>query len=348
MRRKDVKGEGGQRVPAVPLRLGLYVIGLTGNIATGKSAVAQMLAQLGAQVIDADALAHQVMRAGTPVWRQVVEQFGRNILQEDGEIDRVRLGAQTFADPAAMARLEAIVHPAVIAEAERLLLETEQSGSTPASRAISTSVLHPTFCAGQVAVLEAIKLIESGMHHRCDELWVVTCPREQQVERLMETRGLSQSEAELRIDAQPPQQEKLALASTIIDNGADLQATQAQVQREWERIMQARQSRYSPVRGLRPRGANGAPLRRGTAAQVRTAQGGTMSTLRNRYPIPRSWREWVDEHPFLSMWAILAVGMIAIFLITARNVDLLPAQRLFMGVACIALAGLCTWVVSWE
>jgi dephospho-CoA kinase len=281
------------------------------------------------------------MRAGTPVWRQVVEQFGRDILQEDGEIDRVRLGAQTFADPAAMARLEAIVHPAVIAEAERLLQEIEQSGSTPASHATNTSVLHPALWAGQVAVLEAIKLIESGMHHRCDELWVVTCSREQQVKRLMETRGLSQSEAELRIDAQPPQQEKLALASTIIDNGADLQATQAQVQREWERIMQAQQY---------------------TATQMRTSPGGTMSSLRNRYPIlvqaarrvlprrdgPRSWREWIDQHPFLSMWAILAVGMVAIFLVTARNVDLLPSQRLFMAVACVALAGLCTWVVSWE
>jgi hypothetical protein len=113
------------------------------------------------------------------------------------------------------------------------------------------------------------------------------------------------------------------------------------VQREWERIMQAQQR---------------------IAAPKGTSQGGTMSSLRNRYSIlvqaarrglprrdgPRSWREWIDEHPFLSMWAILAVGMVAIFLITARNVDLLPTQRLFMAVACVALAGLCTWVVSWE
>jgi dephospho-CoA kinase len=304
----------------------LYVLGLTGNIATGKSTVAKMLAQLGAQVIDADTLAHQVMRAGTPAWHQLIEQFGRDILQEDGEIDRTRLGARAFAEPAAMARLEAIVHPAVIAEAESLLQQMQRTGSTPASDATKISVLHPAPCAGQVAVLEAIKLIESGMHHGCDELWVVTCPREQQVQRLIETRGLSQSEAELRIDAQPPQADKVALATVVINNSGDLGATRAQVQREWERIVQTQQHRYS------------APLRRGTAAQEETSQGGTMSAL----------RKWIDEHPFLSMWSILAVGMVAIFLITARDVDLLPTQRLFMAVACVALAGLCTWVVSWE
>jgi dephospho-CoA kinase len=324
VKRQDVKRESEQAGGPEPPRSGLYVIGLTGNIATGKSAVAQMLAQLGARVIDADALAHQVMRADTPVWQQVVEQFGRDILQEDGEIDRMQLGARTFSDPAAMARLEAIVHPAVIAEAGRLLQEMEEGES-----GAGVSVRHPAFHAGQVAVLEAIKLIETGMHHRCDELWVVTCPREQQVKRLMETRGLSQSEAELRVDAQPPQQEKIALASTIIDNASDLQSTRAQVQRELERIAQVQQ-----------------PQR--TAAPIEALSGGIMSSLRRRYSIPRSWREWIDEHPFLSMWAILAVGMVAIFLITARNVDLLPTQRLFMAVACVALAGLCTWVVSWE
>jgi dephospho-CoA kinase len=333
-----VKPEGGQPAAPEPLHSGIYVIGLTGNIATGKSTVAAMLAQLGAQVIDADALAHQVMSAGTPAWHQIVRRFGRDILQGDGEIDRSRLGARAFADPAAMACLEAIVHPAVIVEAERLLQAMQESANAPASCGADRPVLHlrsgegaarrpeshspdgavlPASRARRIAVLEAIKLIESGMHHRCNELWVVTCPREQQVQRLMQTRGLSRREAELRIDAQPPQQEKLALASTIIDNGADLQATRAQVEREWERVMQAQQR---------------------LAAREETSQGGMMSSL----------RRWIDQHPFLSMWAILAVGMVAIFLITARNVDLLPTQRLFMAIACVALAGLCTWVVSWD
>lgn len=327
MKRENVKREGRPPPASVPLcycaprsrytvlrswqdrrgRRGLYVIALTGNIATGKSAVAAMLAQLGARVIDADALAHQVMKAGTPAWHQVVEQFGRDILQENGEIDRTRLGARAFAEPVAMARLEAIVHPAVIAGAESLLQEMRRAGSTPSSDATKV----------QVAVLEAIKLIESGMHHRCDELWVVTCPREQQVKRLTETRGLSQSEAELRIDAQPPQADKVALAGVVIDNSGDLETTRAQVRHEWERIVQPRSR---------------------TAARKAISQGGTMSSL----------LKWVDKHPFLSMWAVLAVGMVAIFLITARDVDLLPSQRLFMAVACVALAGLCTWIVSWE
>lgn len=325
MKRENLERQNGLRPVSVPLRPGLCVIGLTGNIATGKSTVAKMLAQLGARVIDADALTHQVLRAGTPAWHQVVEQFGRDILQEDGQIDRTRLGAQAFAEPAAMGRLEAIVHPAVIAQAESVLQEMEKSRSLPASDATTVDV----------AILEAIKLIESGMHHRCDEVWVVTCPREQQVKRLMETRGLSESEAELRIDAQPPQADKVALADVVIDNGGDLQTTRAQVQSEWDRIMRTHQRQPS------------APLPPDTTHH-RTSQGGRMSVLRNRYSIPRSWREWVDEHPFLSMWAILGAGMVAIFLITARDVALLPTQRLFMAVACVLLAGLCTWIVSLE
>lgn len=280
----------------------LYIIGLTGNIATGKSAVAAMLAKLGAHVVDADALAHQVTRAGTPAWQRVVDIFGRDILQPDDEIDRARLGARVFADPQALARLEAIVHPAVIAESERFLqeLQSKPSDGTP------------------IVVLEAIKLIESDLRSRCNELWVVTSPREQQVQRLMATRDLSQAEAELRIDAQPPQADKVALADVVIDNSTTLEQTQARVTREWERILHARSGAEVPSNGL--------------------TQGGRMS----------KWRNWMESHPYLTMWAVLAVGMVAIFLVASRGVDLLPSQRLFMALACVALAGLCTWIISWE
>ncbi len=288
-------------------RNGLYVVGLTGNIATGKSVVAAMLAELGAEVIDADALAHDVMKAGTPTWQRVVDEFGPDILQPDGEIDRASLGARVFADAEALSRLEAIVHPVVIAESVRLLQDLGKEAS-------STSDL-----AGiKVAVLEAIKLIESGMHRRCDELWVVTCPREQQVKRLVDTRGLSVAAAELRIDAQPPQAAKVARADMVIDNSGDLEQTRAQVVREWERIVQPSRQRNVRVGEL--------------------SSGGNMS----------SWRKFVDEHPFLTMWAVLAVGMVAIFGVTSRDVDLLPSQRLFMAVACVGVAGLCTWIISWE
>ena len=119
------------------------LIGLTGNIATGKSEVGRMLAELGARVIDADAVAHQVMRRGDPAYDAVVEAFGPEILRPDGEIDRTRLGAIVFADKEALHRLEAIVHPQVIAHVDALIRDASEP----------------------VVVVEAIKLIDAGMHH---------------------------------------------------------------------------------------------------------------------------------------------------------------------------------------
>jgi hypothetical protein len=132
----------------------------------------------------------------------------------------------------------------------------------------------------------------------------------------MESRGLSASEAELRIDAQPPQADKVALADVVIDNSGELEQTRAQVAREWARIM-----RSHPELGMGRPGA-----------------GGAMSL----------WRSLMEEHPVLTMWAILAVGMVLIFLVTSRGVDLLPSQRLFMALACVATAGLCAWIIHWE
>jgi dephospho-CoA kinase len=286
----------------------LHVIGLTGNIATGKSVVAAMLAELGAVVIDADRLAHEVMRSGTDTWQRVVEEFGSDILGPDGEIDRPKLGAHVFREPEALARLEAIVHPAVIAASESLLQELgREAAAAPAGSA-----------GKRVVVLEAIKLIEAGMHWRCDELWVVTCPREQQLQRLVETRGWTTEEAELRIDAQPAQEEKIALADVVVDNSGSLEQTKAQVVREWQRLLPS-------------------PNQPDVGAQ-KTPSGGNM----------HSWRQFIDDHPLLTMWAVLAVGMVAIFLATSRDVELLPSQRLFMALACVATAGLCTWIISWE
>jgi len=144
-----------------------------------------------------------------------VREFGSRILRPDGEIDRPRLGSIVFADPAALARLEAIVHPAVIARTEELIRQAQEP----------------------VVVVEAIKLLESGMGERlCDSVWVVTCPREQQVARLMRSRGLSREEALLRINAQPSQEEKIARADVVIDNSGSLDDTWQQVRAAWERI----------------------------------------------------------------------------------------------------------------
>ena len=191
-----------------------YLIGLTGNIATGKSAVLRMLGRLGAKAIDADALVHQLMATGTPVWQAILDEFGEGILGPEGEIDREKLGAIVFADAEALKRLEAIFHPAVTACVDELIRQATEP----------------------VVVVEAIKLIEAGWHRTCDALWVVTCSKEQQLERLMRTRKLSREEALLRIEAQPPQEDKIALADVVIDNSGSLKEMREQVEREWERL----------------------------------------------------------------------------------------------------------------
>jgi len=191
-----------------------YLIGLTGNIATGKSTVARMLVDLGAERIDADALVHDLQRKGTPTYTHIVAEFGPGILREDGEIDRKALGAIVFSDPARLRALEAIVHPAVSVESRRRLSETK----------------------ADIVVYEAIKLIEAGRQTMCDAIWVVTAPREAQIARLMRDRGLSEAEARQRIDAQPPPEEKLKHATLVIDNGGALDDTRRQVAQAYAAI----------------------------------------------------------------------------------------------------------------
>jgi dephospho-CoA kinase len=196
-----------------------YLIGLTGNIATGKSLVARMLGDLGAHVIDADALVHELQHKGTPVWARIVGNFGEEILRADGEIDRAKLGALVFSDPEALRWLEAIVHPAVGREIERRLSHLQ----------LPTSDF-------QVVVIEAIKLIEAGLHKRCNALWVVTSRPEVQLKRLTRTRSLSEADAQVRIAAQPPQSEKVALADVLIENDTTVSDLRAQVIRHWNQI----------------------------------------------------------------------------------------------------------------
>jgi dephospho-CoA kinase len=191
-----------------------FLIGLTGNIATGKSTVAEMLAHLGAETIDADKVAHGVMRPGTEVYRRIVEAFGARILTPDGKIDREKLGAIVFNDPQALTRLEAIVHPATLQAIDRRV----------------------TAAAANVVVVEAIKLIESGLANRCDSVWVVTCRREQQIERLVRHRDLGREEARQRVEAQPPQEEKVDRADVVIDNSGPLAATREQVEAAWDEV----------------------------------------------------------------------------------------------------------------
>ena len=191
-----------------------YIIGLTGNIATGKSLVLRMLKELGADTLDADDLVHILMRRGSLLYDRIVAEFGRYILDEDFEIDRGRLGNIVFCDPQALTHLEGITHPTVRREAERWIA---------ASRA-------------HVVAVEAIKLLESGMADNCDAVWVVTTSEDIQLDRLMIKRKMTGPQAMLRIEAQSPQEDKVARAAVVIDNGGDVMVTWKMVQRHFAAI----------------------------------------------------------------------------------------------------------------
>ena len=190
---------------------GKYVIGLTGNIATGKSVVRKMLEHLGAFGIDADEVAHRAMSRGGPAYEGVIRLFGEWILDSGGEINRKALGRLAFADSKLLDELEEIMHPLVI-QAVDLLISRSHS---------------------PVLVLEAIKLFESGLSDACDTVWVVDCTPDIQIDRLVRKRGLSEPTARQRIAVQPPQKEKLARAKVVIQNSKSFEDTWNQVQAAW-------------------------------------------------------------------------------------------------------------------
>jgi dephospho-CoA kinase len=195
----------------------MYIIGLTGNIATGKSTVLRYLEQKGAYVLDADKLAHESMQQGTHTYWAIVDAFGDPILQPDGAIDRPALGKVVFGDPAKLAQLEAIVHPAVFDLARRELAGLE----TP------------------IVVMEAIKLLEAGqLVTLCDEVWVVTATPETQLQRLRETRNSSEAEAKQRMAAQSAQEEKVKRADRVIANNGTTAALFAALDEIWVDVLQ--------------------------------------------------------------------------------------------------------------
>jgi dephospho-CoA kinase len=186
-------------------------LGLTGGIASGKSAVAAMLREMGFAVLDADALAHKLIEPGQAAYAEVIQEFGPAITDSSGRIDRSKLGAMVFADRARLDRLNAIVHPRV---AEVILSQFEVWRRAGVRDAV---------------FVEAALLIESGIHKKLDGLVVVWCTCEQQLERLL-ARGLSETEARRRIDAQLPVEEKLRLATEKIDCSGSLEQTRRQIE----------------------------------------------------------------------------------------------------------------------
>jgi dephospho-CoA kinase len=185
-------------------------LGLTGGIASGKSAVARMLREMGFHVLDADELGHTLMEPGMRAYEEIVREFGAGVTEASGRIDRGKLGAVVFADQRKLERLNGILHPRVEEEIVRKFGEWERSGVRDA------------------VFVEAALLVEAGYQKNLDGLVVAWCRPEQQLERLM-ARGLSEVEARRRIAAQMPAEEKLKYATEKIDCSGSLEETRRQV-----------------------------------------------------------------------------------------------------------------------
>ena len=199
----------------------MLIIGLTGGYASGKSTVARMFMELGAILIDADTLARKVVAPGRPAWSEIVSHFGKEILQEDNEINRKALAEIVFSSDNQRKKLNAIVHPRVLAEELTAIEEIRNQA------------------LDSIVILSVPLLIESGHYNYCDTIIVVTVDEETHIKRLMTRDGFSREEALRRISAQMPLSEKVKLADFVIDNNGSIEETKKQVEeifKELEKI----------------------------------------------------------------------------------------------------------------
>jgi dephospho-CoA kinase len=204
-------------------------VGLTGSIGVGKSYVSSVLAELGCHVMDADQAAREVVAPGTKGLAAVVEAFGPEVLRPEGTLDRARLGAIVFADEGRRLLLNSILHPFIIAAQDEQMRRWEASD------------------AHAVAVVDAALMIESGGYRRFDKLIVVHCRPEIQLERLMARNAISREEAERRIAAQMPQEEKKAYADFLIDTSAGFADTRLQTAEVHGRLREIESARRPEV-----------------------------------------------------------------------------------------------------
>ena len=193
---------------------GKYIIGLTGNIATGKSVVRRMLEHLGAYTIDADALSHRAIAKDAPGYKPVLETFGKWILDPDEQINRSKLSGLVFRETEALIKLENIVHPLVEQAVEILIQRASQ----------------------KVVVIEAIKLVESNLRLACDSIWVTYAPEDVQLDRLVHKRNMSRDNALERIHSQGAQSEKIERANVVIRNTGSFDELWKQVTSAWKRV----------------------------------------------------------------------------------------------------------------
>jgi dephospho-CoA kinase len=192
------------------------IIGLTGNIATGKSAVLRLAVEKGALAIDADKLVHDLMDHDADMQSTISLAFGPEVRREDGRIDRAALGKIVFQDAEALRDLEMMIHPAV----RRTIFEQVGQSEAP------------------IVMIEAIKLLEGDLSAACDQIWVTRCSPKRQMQRLIICRGLDQETARQRIEAQPPQAEKVAQADVVIDTDGLMRDTETQFELAWNRLPQ--------------------------------------------------------------------------------------------------------------
>lgn len=239
------------------------IIGLTGNIATGKSVVRKMLEHLGAYTIDADSLTHRVMEQDGPAFQPIIDQFGKFILTKDNRIDRGKLGKLVFTDPEALESLEAIIHPYVRQAVDYLINRASQDA----------------------VVIEAIKLLESPLREKCDTIWVTTTSEENQMIRLTTKRGMSFQDAKQRMEAQTPQALKAAEADTLIKNDGTIEDAWKQVLAGWTLLFpnipaeEPAEPTVAPVEAAEPAALAAAELR---AERARPNQAQSIADLINK------------------------------------------------------------------
>lgn len=198
--------------------MGMFLVGLTGGIAAGKSTITDMLRQLGAVVLDADQVARDLAESLLP---DLVREFGDDIVAADGALDRSRLAERIFGDAAARRRLDAITHPPILRRLRESLEQLEREGVW-------------------AVVLVVPLLVEAGMTHLVDRVWVVACSPESQLQRIVLRDGLSRDQAALRLAAQAPLDDKLPVADAVIDNEGSRADTAKQVTALWSALGQER------------------------------------------------------------------------------------------------------------
>ena len=199
--------------------MSMLLIGLTGGIASGKTTVSNMFVKLGAHLIDADVIARDVVKPNKPAWKEIVSAFGESVLDDKKEIIREKLAAAIFNSPEKRKQLEAITHPRIIEEENRLINEIRKNNKPG------------------IIILDAALLIEAGHHNRVDKLIVVYLNKNTQIKRLRKRDSLSFADAKKRLDSQMSLNEKVNLANYVIDNGKSTDESEKQVSQIYKKLI---------------------------------------------------------------------------------------------------------------